>query len=571
MGILKTITEGGQIWAHRVRMIKQVLKIASYVSLVISALFFVFHIFKLPFNFYQASWHYLNAKFLTPQGELITIERKLWGFLTRQKIGQETISIRPETAIKICERYAFAAQHHLSSGFDIAKSLCSYTFISSILFFLLKGWRARQKQHVEGKKLISSRRLALRLKFLNKASSIRLGPIPLVKGTETHHILVSGATGTGKTNAFHNLLPQIRDQRQPAIIVDVTGEFVEKYYQKDRDILLNPFDARSAPWHPWCEGLGHSDLKSISQSFIPSSYREEESFWRKGAQEVFFAALKETAFNARTSSLCKLLLHDSLPTLATVLKGTAATAYLDLSSEKTAGSIRAVASSFLECLELVSDTENPFSIRQWIMEEKPDSWLFICCTPSQRSSLVPLMSAWVSIGVNSLLQLTPNPNRRLWFIIDELPRLHRVKDLEPFLTESRKYGGCGLLAIQSPAQLENIYGRESTSTILGNCATRIAFAEYDAIIAESISKSFGNKEAKESQEAISYGSHEMRDGVNLSYQTRLSSVVSPTALQSLSSLEAFVKLPGNLPISKLKLKIQNIQKRSVSFLPIENK
>lgn len=170
--------------------------------------------------------------------------------------------------------------------------------------------------------------------------------------------------------------------------------------------------------------------------------------------------------------------------------------------------------------------------------------------------MIPLLSAWLSVGVSSLLQLKPDAKRRLWFVIDELPRLHQVKDLENFLTESRKYGGCGLLAIQSPSQLA-IYGNAVTSTLLGNCATRIAFAEHDALIAEKISRGFGSKEMRESQQALSYGSHEMRDGVNLSYQTRTSSVISPTALQSLNILEAFIKLPGNLPMVKIHFKHQS--------------
>jgi type IV secretory pathway TraG/TraD family ATPase VirD4 len=248
------------------------------------------------------------------------------------------------------------------------------------------------------------------------------------------------------------------------------------------------------------------------------------------------------------------------------LKGTSAASYLDLSSEKTSGSFRAVAATFLKSLEFVPDTENPFSIRQWVTEEKPDSWLFLCCTPKHRASITSLLSTWLSIGISSLLQLKPDHDRRLWVAIDELPKLNRLKPLESFLTESRKFGGCGLLAIQSPAQLESIYGREMTSTLIGNCATRIAFAEYDAMIAERISKSFGNKEMRESQEALSYGAHEMREGVNLSYQTKTSSVVSPTALQSLDAMEAFVKLPGNLPVSKIKLKYQNIPKIAEPFI-----
>ena len=162
--------------------------------------------------------------------------------------------------------------------------------------------------------------------------------------------------------------------------------------------------------------------------------------------------------------------------------------------------------------------------------------------------------------------MQPDVNRRLWFIADELPSLNRLKDLETCLTESRKFGGCGLLAIQSPAQIEMIYGRDLARIIIGNCATRIAFAEKDPEIAERISKTFGSKEVKELHEGISYGAHEMRDGVNLSMQNKTSPVVSMNDIQSLEPNEAFIRLPGNFPVTKMKLKYQLIANISEAFV-----
>ncbi len=115
------------------------------------------------------------------------------------------------------------------------------------------------------------------------------------------------------------------------------------------------------------------------------------------------------------------------------------------------------------------------------------------------------------------LQKKLNLQRRLWFVSDEIPSLNRLKDLEVCLTESREFGGCSILAIQSISQLEMICGQDLTRVIVGNCATLIAFSEQDPEIANRISKIFGDKETKEFQEAISYGAHEMRDDVNLSF------------------------------------------------------
>ncbi len=558
MELLKTITEGGQIWAHRVRLAKQVLKIASCISLCVVVLIFSYKLTQIPTLYYQATGYYLKASLLQLSHEPIKVNGAFWGKLTKQSTSRPVVHIHPEILSKTCKKYALATNQAILQGLFQSLAWSSKVLGITLLFFLIKGWRSRKKQHIDGKRLTSPLKLYLKLKLSNKASPIKIGHIPLVKGTETQHILITGATGSGKTNAYHHLLPQIRKQKQRAIIIDTTGEYVEKYYREGKDILMNPLDNRSVLWNPWCECNDPSDFKSMAHSFIPSSYREEENFWRKGAQEVFYAALMEFSETKSTSALSQLLLHDSLSTVATVLRGTTATAYLDMASEKTAGSVRAVASSFLESLELLKDTSEPFSIRNWVAQEENDAWLFLYCTPRQRTNLIPLLSVWLSVGISSLLQLAPQVDRRLWFVIDELPRLHRLKDLENFLTESRKFGGCGLLALQSPAQLDTIYGKSTTSTILGNCATRIAFAEYDAMAAQNIAKSFGEREIRESQESLSYGAHEMRDGVNLSFQIKTTPVISPTAIQSLNIHEAFIKLPGRLPITKLKLRLQKL-------------
>jgi type IV secretory pathway TraG/TraD family ATPase VirD4 len=128
-------------------------------------------------------------------------------------------------------------------------------------------------------------------------------------------------------------------------------------------------------------------------------------------------------------------------------------------------------------------------------------------------------------------------------------------DLEMLVCEGRKFGACALLAMQSPAQIEGIYGRESARTIFGNCLTRVAFGEQDPDVSKQISAMFGEKEVQEFQEGISYGAHQMRDGVNLSQQKRSRAVVSPSDIQSLRPLEFYLRSSGNLPVVKQKLAI----------------
>ncbi|XVN42865.1 MAG: type IV secretion system DNA-binding domain-containing protein [Candidatus Rickettsia vulgarisii] len=61
--------------------------------------------------------------------------------------------------------------------------------------------------------------------------------MPLVKDSETQHILL---TGSGKTNMLNELLPQIRNQQDRAIIFDLTGGFVNRFFNPATDILNLP-------------------------------------------------------------------------------------------------------------------------------------------------------------------------------------------------------------------------------------------------------------------------------------------------------------------------------------------
>ena len=83
---------------------------------------------------------------------------------------------------------------------------------------------------------------------------IKIGKIPMIKEDETKHILLLGTTGSGKSNCIRSMLRQITDRGEKAIIFDNNCEYVESMYRPDKDIILNPFDARSVDWSVWNEG-----------------------------------------------------------------------------------------------------------------------------------------------------------------------------------------------------------------------------------------------------------------------------------------------------------------------------
>lgn len=559
MGIFHTVTEGGQILSHRYRMFRQVLKIASTISLLCALVIFIAKMLLVPTLYYQGAWYTAKIYFISDKAWEVSVDSQYWGQVTHSSYSKSEINVPVKRVLSLSQPYAT----HLKD--ESLAALSDTFFYSSILFwvviilFLVSGRRSKTKKLLSGKRIVSSIRLRLRLKLTRKASPIRIGSIPLVKGTETQHIMITGGTGAGKTNCLHQVLKQLREQGNQAVIVDTTGVFVDRYFDPKKDVLFNPFDSRSSPWTPWAECENACDYASLAESFIPQSYSESENYWRVAARSLFCSVLDKFENTKKTSEITKWLLYESLPNLCRLVQGTKAASHLDPNSEKAASSVRSVASTFLESLECLKDSDTPISIKGWLKKPPSEgSWLFLNCLPSQRSTMLPLLSAWISSAIRGLITLPADLNRRIWFIIDELPSLQKIKDLELLLAEGRKYGGCCVLSLQSPAQIENIYGREVTQMIIGNTATKVVFSEQDPEVAARISKAFGEKETQECKEGISYGAHESRDSVNLSTHTIRTPAISATQIHSLKKNTALIKLPGDYPISKVKLKILRI-------------
>lgn len=82
-----------------------------------------------------------------------------------------------------------------------------------------------------------------------------------------------------------------------------------------------------------------------------------------------------------------------------------------------------------------------------------------------------------------------------------------------------------------------------------------------------MSSFFGQREFKETQEGLSYGANEMRDGVNLSSVEKMRPVISPTQILTLPDLEAFIKLPGNWPALKTKFRYFKQESISQPYVP----
>jgi len=173
--------------------------------------------------------------------------------------------------------------------------LTPLTFMIIFALWTRFGKAAKERKHLSGHIIKSPKEVASYLRKNNKASDLTIGNIPLVKDSEVKHILITGSTGSGKTNCLHSLLPQIRAKRQPAIIIDTEGDMIARYYRPGRDIIINPFDQRAHHWNFWQEIKSARSLKKIATSFFPDPPSEVFNYdqkWTNWGRMLFIGILE---------------------------------------------------------------------------------------------------------------------------------------------------------------------------------------------------------------------------------------------------------------------------------------
>ena len=202
-----------------------------------------------------------------------------------------------------------------------------------------------------------------------------------------------------------------------------------------------------------------------------------------------------------------------------------------------------------------------FSLRDWLSNERGGN-LFVTWREDMQTALIPLISAWIDILCNAVLSLPADLDRRIWLILDEVGALGRLNSLESALTRGRKHGLCVVAGLQSSAQLDRGYGRES-AVVLRSCFRNLivfAIAKSDPDTAEMLSKSLGEREIDREQHARSDGPNGITKSVAM--QRVSERIAIPTEITELPNLNAYLALAGNTPTRRIHVTPRNLPLRT---------
>jgi len=597
-------TKGGQIFSHRLRMLGQNIMLLIKVWLGSYILFFgvQWAFFSLKMDHIKLFGVYAYARLKIALWPAIQPALKGFDDMLYTLLGNSVFPIvhKSFTALR-SEVFVFGHKINLPSYLFIKNKfvnahldavfqvhIWSLILAFSMVFLMLLRFRriaqkVEDKRTIKGSTLISGPKLRFLLSKAGLASPFKIGDAALQKNTESQHLLLLGATGSGKTTALHQLIPQIRNQKNRAIIIDQKGDMVGQHYDPEKDILLNPFDARSPNWDIWAEGSDDMTLDMLASYLFPADNYKSDPFWEKSAGIIFKYTAKYLK-DKRTKSmplLAKLMSSSDPPkSLVDFIKNEASDAFTNSSVEKTILNIRMMMTLVADKLRYFKTKPHhqTFSLKEWIQEDKKDGqFLFITIGPNQKEALLPFVQFWLSWSmavIEGLKENTPSkPQPKMWFLVDELPALRKIHQLEHSLAFMRSYGGCFVAGMQNIYQLQEIYGYAQTRSMLTNFSTKVCFRLGDDPDTRTyVSNFFGEKQSIETQENFSIGSHQMRDGVNINAQKNTEAVVDKYELNDLRQtkkyIEAILKLPGNFPPAKIKVSFSKFRDPLPRYIPV---
>lgn len=446
--------------------------------------------------------------------------------------------------------------------------LCLSVLLMIFGFMIRFGKRLTKEEHLRGARIMEADAATRFLKQEKINSDLRLAGVPMFKGKETSHVLATGAPGTGKTTVLLELMQKIRQRGDRVVCFSPSGDFIQWFYREKKDTILNPFDDRCPYWDMWAEieHPTHADL--IAAAFLPIP-AEGDKFWTQAAQWLISDLIKRTDREQDRDYRTFLQLLSTVPLdqLQEYLNGTAAAVTMDPAVEKMALSIKTTAMTTLRVLEYIRPREELFRIRKWVLNDDSDQWVFLNARADQLATCRPLLSCWLELFVNAMLSLPESRERRIWLILDELPELDKQESLQKALAQGRKFGLCGVIAFQNIAQLRTIYGKDGAQALAGLPSTWICLRQNDPETAKWISEAFGECEVNEQNEGLSYGSHEMRDGVSLSAQRKTRPVLLASEILGLADLEGYIKMPSPAPGVHFKMPHMSAKAVAPAFIP----
>ncbi len=442
--------------------------------------------------------------------------------------------------------------------------------------FLFRGAMARRRERalrdrvIAGTLVTSEKQLAKLTGTEADSRALAIGTVPIPSRLETRHMAMIGTTGSGKTTALRQSLDGIEARGEAALVYDTSGEFIAHYYRPERgDIILNPFDARCAFWSPFAEIAHPADAARIAHQFITETGQHDNDVWLEMAR-ILVANMLRQLWEEGKGTLPNLLAafqNKTKDELKEWLRETSSARTFADDADRATGSVLfmlAKAANLIQFLRAESGGGAPFAFRDFIhgLDKRTGAkpWIFVPRKEDYFEASKPLLACWLECAASAVLGLPPSPDRRIWFVLDELADLPRVDNLARLLPEGRKFGAAVVLTFQALGQMRHRYGPQIAESMLGCCNTKLFLQTMDSETRQWASQTIGDCEVEiqTMTDALADGDDEARTTLGRMRKMR------PAVLESelrLPKFEGYLLFPDGLPVARIRLTADHVARR----------
>jgi type IV secretory pathway TraG/TraD family ATPase VirD4 len=382
--------------------------------------------------------------------------------------------------------------------------------------------------------------------------------VPLDADILSRHLMFLGGIGTGKTNAFEQIIPQLRQTMTPhdvMIVFDTKGDFYRSFYRPG-DVVISNDETATGPDGPdyWnifneIEHDGHleENVVEIAKAlFYEKLEKTNQPFFPNAARDLFAAVLTHFVRNrdvlegdnltlrsfldsSPAAQLREmLLLHNDMKAMVSYIA--------DDRSPQTQGVISELQQLSREILLGNFKKHGALSMRN-LVRAKGGRLVFVEYDIGMMLS--PVYSLLYDMAIKEAL-CRKKSEGSVYFVADEFRLIPNLQHIDDAVNFGRSLGVKFMIGIQNVDQVYESYGERHARSIMSGFLTTIAFRVNDASSKQYIRDLHGRNRKKET-----YMSAIQTRGVTES--VREANVVEDWDISNLELGEAIIGLPGKPP------------------------